>query len=479
MGIYPASKASGRGRLHPALPVEGATLAPRINMRAYDIIKQKRDGGILTRDEIDFIVEGYMKGSIPDYQISALLMAIYFNGMSSQESLDLTRAMMQSGKVLNLSGIPGPKIDKHSTGGVGDKVSLILAPLVASAGVHIPMMSGRGLGHTGGTLDKLAAIRGLRVDLSEADLMDQLKQIGVVMIGQTQDLAPADRRLYALRDVTATVDCIPLIAASIMSKKLAEGIDGLVLDIKVGSGAFMKTKSGAIRLAQEMVEIGKQAGCKVIALITDMDQPLGKTVGNALEVREALDVLKGGGPEDVRRLCVELGAWMMKLGGLERDLPSARKKLEQLLDHQTAFIKFKEVVIRQGGDPAVLDHPGLLPSARCHLPVVSSQRGYISRIEAEEIGKAAMILGAGRNRIDSVIDPAVGIMLGKKRGDQVSRGDVLAVIHYNNETQVRQVSKMIQKAYTITNRKPRPQPLIQEVVTQSGAKVIKMKSPKN
>jgi pyrimidine-nucleoside phosphorylase len=441
-------------------------------MRVYDLIKTKRDGGILTREEIDFVVEGHMKSEIPDYQISALLMAIYFSGMNSQESMDLTRAMMQSGKVLNLSGIPGPKIDKHSTGGVGDKVSLILAPLVASAGVYVPMMSGRGLGHTGGTLDKLAAIRGFRVELSEADLMDQLKHIGVVMIGQTQDLAPADRRLYALRDVTATVDCTPLIAASIMSKKLAEGIDGLVLDIKVGSGAFMKTESGAMQLAQEMVRIGGQAGCRVVALITDMDQPLGKAVGNALEVREALDVLKGGGPEDVTRLCIELGAWMMKLGGLERDLAPARKKLESLLKHQTAFTKFKEMVIRQGGDPKVIDHPDHLPSARYRLPVISSRSGHISRIEAEDIGRAAMILGGGRERMDSEIDPAVGIILEKKRGDRVSRGDVLAVIHYNTDTQVSQVSKMIHKAYTLSNRKPRLRPLIRWVVTRSGAKVI-------
>ncbi len=448
-------------------------------MRAYDIIKGKRDGGILTRDEIDFIIAGYMNGRIPDYQISALLMAIYFNGMNSQESWNLTQAMIQSGKVLDLSSISRPKIDKHSTGGVGDKVSLILAPLAASAGICVPMMSGRGLGHTGGTLDKLAAIQGLRVDLSEAMLIDQLKQIGAAMIGQTQDLVPADRRLYALRDVTGTVDCIPLIAASIMSKKLAEGIDGLVLDIKTGSGAFMKTKSGAIRLAQEMVKIGKQARCRVVALITDMDQPLGKAVGNALEVREALDILKGGGPEDVRRLCVELGAWMMKLGGLERDLPFARKKLELLLDHQTAFMKFKEMVIRQGGDPAMIDDSALLPSACHQLPVVSSQSGYLTRIQAEELGKAAMILGAGREQMDSKIDPAVGIMLEKKRGDQVSRGDVLAVIHYNNDARVQQVSKMVQEAYSITNQKPRPQPLIQGVVTQSDTKVIPIKNPRN
>jgi pyrimidine-nucleoside phosphorylase len=441
-------------------------------MRAYDIIKQKRDGGTLARDEIDFMIEGFMKGSIPDYQISALLMAIYFNGMNSQESRDLTQAMIQSGKILDLSGIPGPKIDKHSTGGVGDKVSLILAPLVASAGVYVPMMSGRGLGHTGGTLDKLAAVRGLRVDLSEADLKDQLEQIGVAMIGQTENLAPADRRLYALRDVTATVDCIPLIVASIMSKKLAEGIDGLVLDIKVGSGAFMKTKADAVRLARAMVEIGEQTGCKAIALITDMDQPLGKAVGNALEVREALEVLRGGGPGDVRRLCVELGAWMMKLGGLEGDLPHARKKLGMLLDHQTALLKFKAMVIHQGGDPSMIEHPDLLPSSCQQLPVVSSQSGYVSRINAEDIGRAAMMLGAGRERMDSAIDPAVGIMLEKKRGDRVSKGDMLAMIHYNNDTQVYQVSRMVQEAYTITNRKPRPQPLIQGVVTQSGARVI-------
>jgi len=433
-------------------------------MRAYDIIKRKRDGEALTRGEIEFIIDGYIEGRVPDYQISALLMAIYFKGMTSQERWDLTDAMMRSGKVLNLSSIPGPKIDKHSTGGVGDKISLVLAPLAASAGIHVPMMSGRGLGHTGGTLDKLAAIRGFIVDLSEAELISQLKQIGVAMIGQTQDLAPADRRLYALRDVTATVDCIPLIAASIMSKKLAEGIDGLVLDVKVGSGAFMKTKSQALRLAQEMVEIGRQAGRKVVALITDMDQPLGKAVGNALEVREALEVLKGKGPSDVRKLSIELGAWMMKLGGLEKDLKPARTKLEALLDNHTAFTQFKEMVVRQCGNPAVIDDPDLLPSARHQLAVISGRKGYVSRIEAETIGSAAMILGAGRERIDSEIDPAVGIILEKKRSDQVKPGEVLAVIHYNNDSQVQQLSKMIQDAYTITDRKPRPQPLIQGIV---------------
>ncbi len=447
-------------------------------MRVYDIIKRKRDGGILSREEIGFIIEGYMKGRILDYQMSALLMAIYFKGMNSHESWDLTQAMMKSGKVLDLSGISGPRIDKHSTGGVGDKVSLVLAPLAASAGICVPMMSGRGLGHTGGTLDKLAAIRGLRTDLSEAKLMNQLKQIRVAMIGQTQDLAPADRRLYALRDVTATVDCIPLIAASIMSKKLAEGIDGLVLDIKVGSGAFMKTKSSALRLAQEMVEIGRRAGCKVVALITDMDQPLGKAVGNALEVREALDILNGNGPDDVRRLCVELGAWMMKVGGLERDLPPARKRLGWLLDDQTAFMKFREMVARQGGDPAVIDHPELLPSAPHQLPVASPKRGYVSSIQTEVIGTVAMVLGAGRERIDSQIDPAVGLVLNKKRGDPVKRGDVLAVIHCDDGTPMHRLSKIIQEAYVIKAQRPRRCSLIQGVVTESRAKVMH-KNPKS
>ena len=441
-------------------------------MRVYDLIKRKRDGGTLTGEEIRFIIDGYVKGKIPDYQVSALLMAIYFRGMNSRENWDLTQAMIQSGRVLDLSSLSAPKIDKHSTGGVGDKVSLVLAPLAASAGICVPMMAGRGLGHTGGTLDKLAAIRGLRVDLSEAELRAQLKQIGVAIVGQTRDLAPADRRLYTLRDVTATVDCIPLIASSIMSKKLAEGIDGLVLDVKVGSGAFMKTLAQGLKLAREMVEIGRRAGHKVVALLTDMDQPLGRAVGNALEVREALETLRGGGPEDIRKLCVELGAWMMKLGRLVRDLRPAQIRLQSLIDDQTALVKFKEMVVHQGGDPAVIDNPELLPVARYQVPVVSRQEGYVSCIQTEVIGNAAMVLGAGRERIESSIDPSVGIMLQKKRGDRVKRGEVLAEIHFNDQTQKQQVTKMIQGAYLFSDRRPPPHPLIQAIVTQKGVRVI-------
>jgi pyrimidine-nucleoside phosphorylase len=434
-------------------------------MRAHDIIKRKRDGGILTRGEIEFIIKGYLAGSIPDYQISALLMAIYFKGMTSRECWDLTETMMHSGKVLSLSDIPGPKVDKHSTGGVGDKVSLVLAPLVASTGIYVPMMSGRGLGHTGGTLDKLSVIRGFRMNLSEDELFDQLKQIGVAMIGQTQDLAPADRRLYALRDVTATVDCIPLIAASIMSKKLAEGIDGLVLDVKVGRGAFMKTRSQALSLARELVAIGGHANRKVVALLTDMDQPLGKAVGNALEVREAIEVLNGSGPVDVRTLCIELGTWMMKLGGLKKTLESGRKELGRLLDQRTAFIKFKDMVTCQGGDHAMVDNPDLLPTAHDQLAIPSNRDGYVVGIDAEAVGTAAMVLGAGRERMDSEIDPAVGVMIEKKRGDRVIRGEILAVLHYNSDQYLKDAFKMVSEAYTIVNRKPSDRPLIQNVVT--------------
>ncbi len=439
-------------------------------MRLYELIKRKRDGRTLTGAEIHWVIDGYMKGEIADYQVSALLMAIYFRGLNARESWDLTEAMMRSGKVLDLSFLDRPRIDKHSTGGVGDKVSLILAPLAAAAGVCVPMMSGRGLGHTGGTLDKLSAIRGFRVDLSEAELVNQLRQIGVAMIGQTKDLVPADRRIYALRDVTATVDCIPLIAASIMSKKLAEGIQGLLLDVKVGSGAFMKTISQARRLARTMVQIGYQGGCEVVALITDMDQPLGQAVGNALEVREALEVLRGGGPRDVRLLCIELGAWMMKLGKLDRDLQQARIKLQSLLDQHKALLKFKELVSYQGGDPAVIDNPDLLPSARFQIRIPATRSGYVSQIQTEPLGHAAMILGAGRDRMDSQIDPAVGLIIHKKRGDRVIRGEALAVVHANDQTKARQAVPIIQAAYGFSDRPPKPRPLIHTIITKRDIK---------
>jgi len=398
-------------------------------MRAYEIIHRKRDGQAIPAGEIAALIRGFTDGEIPDYQMAAFCMAVFFRGMDGAEVEALTRAMLESGDVLDLSAIPGCKVDKHSTGGVGDKISLPLAPLVAACGVRVPMVSGRGLGHTGGTLDKLEAIPGFRVDLPVDRFRAQVAELGCCLIGQTDRIAPADRRLYALRDVTATVESIPLIAGSIMSKKLAEGIDALVLDVKVGSGAFMKTLEDARRLATTLAGIGHGMGKRVSALLTDMSQPLGRAVGNALEVRESIELLRGGGPADARALTVELGAEMLLLGGVAATLVEARGAIEAAIADGRGLERFRRVVAAQGGDPAVVDDPSRLPSSTMLRDVLAPSAGVVETIDTEGVGLAAMALGAGRARVEDRIDPAAGIVVHKKLGDRVERGEPLCTLH--------------------------------------------------
>lgn len=394
-------------------------------MRAYDIIKKKRDGQDLSKDELTALLGNYLKGEVPDYQVSAFLMAVFLKGMTREEMVNMTEIMLRSGARIDLSDIPGPKIDKHSTGGVGDKVSLVLVPLVASAGVVVPMMSGRGLGHTGGTLDKLESIPGFRTTLSVKEFKDILSKIGCAMIGQSEEIAPLDRRLYALRDVTATVESIPLIASSIMSKKLSEGIDGLVLDVKVGRGAFMKDLESARRLAKTMTEIGNSFGVKTAALLTDMNEPLGMAIGNSLEVREAIDALKGKGPEDLMEVTLRLGALMLKLAGIEEALEAGKERLIGLIEDGSALERFIKMIELQGGNPKIVERPTLLPYSCLSIDITSQESGYIQSMDAEAVGVASMILGAGREKMDSIIDPAAGIILKKKVGDFVERGELL------------------------------------------------------
>jgi pyrimidine-nucleoside phosphorylase len=400
-------------------------------MRPFDIIKKKRDGEILTSEEIDFFVQGATRGEIPDYQITALLMAVYFKGMTEDETYHLTSSMMYSGEVIDLSDIPGIKVDKHSTGGVGDKLTLTIAPLVASAGVPIPMISGRGLGHTGGTIDKLESIPGFRTNLSAGEFKENIRRIGVSIISQTKEIAPADRKLYALRDVTATVESIPLIAGSIMSKKLAEGIDGLVLDVKTGSGAFMKSLKKSQDLAKALVSIGKKMGKKVAALITDMSQPTGYAVGNSLEVIEAIETLKGRGPDDVNELTLNIGAWMLKLGGIVEKTEDGIKVLKKKIKNGDGLEKLRELIECQGGNPEVINDYSLFPKARIVREIKSSVSGYIQGIDTEKIGTAACILGAGRLKADSPVDPSAGLILKKKIGDKVEKGGTLITIYTN------------------------------------------------
>ncbi len=433
-------------------------------MRAYDIILKKRNGNKLTKEEIAFFVNSYTKGDIPDYQTSALLMAIYFQGMDDEETSFLTAAMMNSGDVYDLSLIPGIKIDKHSTGGVGDKVSIILAPLVASAGVAVPMMSGRGLGHTGGTLDKLESIPGFRANLTKDEFISNLKRINVAMIGQSELIAPADKKMYALRDVTGTIESIPLIASSIMSKKLAEGIDGLVLDVKTGSGAFMKKERDAVRLAKNMAAIGKRMGKEVVALITDMDQPLGNAIGNSLEIKECIEVLKGRGPKDLIDITLELGAYMLKLAKKVNNAAKGREILKRHLSDGSAYQRFIEMVELQGGDVSAIDNPSLLPSARYIMELLSDRDGYISEMDTEAIGIASCMLGAGRERIEDRIDTAVGIVVDKKAGDKVKKGERLAALHYNSEEKMAEAYKKLQAAYLISRKKPNKRRLIRRVI---------------
>ena len=433
-------------------------------MRTVDLIQRKRDGEELAPEEIEFLVEGYTNGDIPDYQMSSFLMAVFFSGMSDREVSRLTECMLRSGDTVDLSSIPGVKVDKHSTGGVGDKTSLIVAPLAAAAGVVVPMISGRALGHTGGTLDKLESIPGFRTSLTAEEFEKQLSELGLCFIGQTDRLAPADRKLYALRDVTATVESIPLISSSIMSKKLAEGVDALVLDVKVGSGAFMKKQVDARRLAQMMVGIGRRMDKRVQALITDMSQPLGYAVGNALEVMEASQTLQNAGPTDLTKLSIELAARMIYLGKKAGTLEEARRLAEEKLVDGSGYKKLKQVVAAQGGNPQALDRFELLPNATGMREVASPRGGYVSSIDAEDIGAASNMIGAGRDKKEDAIDPAVGIILEVKAGEKVDAGSVLCRLYYTKEDRVEEAAEMVEDAFRISAQKPDERELILEVV---------------
>ena len=434
-------------------------------MRMVDIIENKRNGEELTTEEIRFFVEGYTDGSIPDYQASALCMAIYFKDMSNRERADLTMAMVESGDQINLSSIEGIKVDKHSTGGVGDTTTLPLAAMVAAVGVPVAKMSGRGLGHTGGTIDKLEAIEGFHVELSSEEFAQQVNEIGMAVIGQSGNLTPADKKIYALRDVTGTVSSIPLIAGSIMSKKIAAGADAIVLDVKTGDGAFMKTVEDSVKLAEAMVKIGNNVGRKTMAIISDMSQPLGYAIGNALEVQEAIDTLKGQGPADLNELCYTLGAQMVVLGGKAQTIEEARKMLEEVVANGAALDVLKKFIAAQGGDASVVDDPSRLPQAEFKFDVPAKQAGYISKIEADDIGTAAMLLGAGRATKESEIDLAVGLVLNKKVGDKVEQGESLMTIHANTEN----VDAVLQKIYAhvfISSEKVDAPKLIKAIITK-------------
>ncbi len=433
-------------------------------MRMYDIIMKKRNNEELSKEEIDFLIEGYTKGEIPDYQMSALTMAIYFNKMTPQETLNLTMAMANSGDMLDLSEIQGVKVDKHSTGGVGDKTSLALIPMVAAVGVPTAKMSGRGLGHTGGTIDKLESFTGFRTDISTEHFIQQVNRIGISIMGQTADLAPADKKLYALRDVTATVDNMSLIASSIMSKKLAAGADAIVLDVKTGSGAFMKKEEDSFALAREMVTIGNGAGRKTIGVISDMDQPLGRAVGNALEVKEAIDTLNGEGPEDFKELCLTLGSYMVVAAGKAKDKTEARAMLETVLEDGSALSKLADFVEAQGGKREEVYHPELLPKAQYIQEIFSEEEGYISAIVCDEIGICSLILGGGRETKESEIDLSVGLVLHKKKGDYVSKDESLATIHANDLGKLDAAKKRFLAAYTFSKDEIKKQPLIRGVV---------------
>jgi pyrimidine-nucleoside phosphorylase len=417
--------------------------------RAIDVIRKKRDAGELSTSEIESLVNAYTSGDIPDYQVSAWLMAVVLRGMTRAETAALTDAMLHSGEVLDLSSIAQKKVDKHSTGGVGDKTSLVLAPLAAAAGVTVPMISGRGLGHTGGTLDKLEAIPGFNVNLSVAQFRRALETCGCAMIGQTAEIAPADRKLYALRDVTGTVESPYLICASIMSKKLAEGIDALVLDVKTGSGAFMKSEEDAAFLGELMVETGERMSKQVVALITDMDQPLGGMIGNALEVVEVVEILRGAGPQDLRDLCLELGGWMLHLGGVSDTVADGKKLGQQLIASGKALDKFRQMVELQGGDARVVDDPKKLPQAKHAMTLCSPRTGYVAFLQCEQVGTACVVLGGGRERKEDSVDPAVGIVLHKKVGDAISVGEPLATIHYNAETRAARARQLLEESYQI------------------------------
>ncbi len=439
-------------------------------MRMYDIILKKRNGGILSREEINYFVDGYSRGIIPDYQAAALLMSIYFQKMNEDETADLTEAMMNSGDIIDLSGIRGIKVDKHSTGGVGDKTTIALTPMVAACGVPVAKMSGRSLGHTGGTLDKLESIPGFSTELTKEKFIANVNNFKIAIAGQTANLAPADKMIYALRDVTATVDNISLIASSIMSKKLASGADAIVLDVKTGSGAFMKNIGDAFELAQEMVKIGNNMGRTTVALITNMDQPLGCAVGNSLEVKEAIETLKGGGPEDFRKLCIALGSHMLLLAGNVETEKEGREKIKNTISTGKAFETFKILVREQGGDVNCVEDTDLLTHSKDIYELKSDRTGYINKIDAEEVGLASLILGAGKETKDSIIDHSVGIVLNKKMGDHVQTDDTLAYIYYNDNQKKENAVKKLKSAYLIGETAKPKQPLIFGMVNKEGIK---------
>ncbi len=433
-------------------------------MRAVDIIRKKRDAAELSRQEIEFLIDGVTHDRIPDYQLAAWLMAVVWRGMTRAELAALTESMLHSGVVLDFSDLPAPKVDKHSTGGVGDKTSLVIAPVVAAAGLYVPMISGRGLGHTGGTLDKLESIPGFNVNLSLKDFRRVLDACRCGLIGQTPEIAPADKRLYALRDVTSTVESPYLICASIMSKKMAEGIDALVLDVKTGDGAFMKKQADAEYLAELMVETGTRMGKKVVALITDMEQPLGHKVGNALEVEECIEIMNGQGPEDLRELCLELSAWMFVLGNRTKSVAEGRKLAAEMIASGRARDTFREIIRLQGGDPKVVDDPARLPRARHRAQVHAKRAGYVTAIHCEHVGVSSMLLGGGREKKEDAVDPAVGLVLEKKIGDAVKAGEPLCTVHYNSDERLADSVALLEESFQIGPAAPPAQPLVRKII---------------
>jgi len=434
-------------------------------MRAVDLIRKKRDCGELSREEIGFLVSGYTRGEIPDYQMAAWLMAVWIRGLNRGEIAALTEAMLHSGEVLSHWGIPGKKVDKHSTGGVGDKTSLILAPIVAAGGLTVPMISGRGLGHTGGTLDKLEAIPGFNVNLSLAEFRRVLRECGMGLLGQTAEIAQADKKIYALRDVTSTVENIGLICASIMSKKLAEGIDALVLDVKTGSGAFMKKEEDSVRLAEVMVETGKRMDKKVVALITDMDQPLGRLAGHSHEVLESVEVLKGRGPADLRDLSLELSAWMFFLGERTASVEEGRRLAETMVATGQALKKLKQGIRLQGGDERVVDQPERLPQARSHAEVLSPAAGYLNVTNCEQLGTALAMLGGGREKKEDKIDHGVGLEFHKRIGNRVEKNEKLVTIHYNSDAKLAEAKNLISSSYVVSESAPQEKrPLVRRII---------------
>jgi len=435
-------------------------------MRTSDVevIRKKRDGQELSRAEIDFFIKGYTRGEIPDAQAAAWLMAVVLRGLTRRETADLTDAMLHSGEVLDLSALSAPKVDKHSTGGVGDKTSFVVAPLAAAGGLMVPMISGRGLGHTGGTLDKYEAIPGVSVNLTVPRFREVLESCGCAIAGATAEIAPADRKLYALRNLTGTVESPFLICASIMSKKLAESIDALILDVKTGSGSFLKHDEDALLVAGLMVETGRRMGKKTVALITDMDQPLGSNVGNALEVEEAISVLRGRGPEDLRQLCLELAGWMFHLGGRVDSVEAGKRLGSELIGSGKAFDRFRRMVILQGGDVEAVDDPRRLPKAQSKLDLASTRTGYVTSIQCEAIGKASVILGGGREKEGDAVDPAVGIVLHKKVAQPVEAGEPLCTIHYNSQVRLDRARPLIEHCFQIGDAPPDTRPLVRQVI---------------